>query len=888
MGSILMTVLLQVSLAGEAQTVSISGKELPLKEIFSIVKNQTGLLFFYDATILLDAKPVTIKLKNASLEMALNEVFKDQPLTWVLEDKTVTIIRKPLKFTALSTTPPSQSPLSISIKGVITDLNGNPISDVSVLIKGTKRGTVSDKTGGFSIEAKPKNILILSSVNYSSKEVKVEKGKMNIKLELDVKPMESFLVGGNFSAMKRKTDATTVTVIDSKKLERIPNNTLDQIFRGWAPGTNSFDVGDETESFPTLSIRGAASSTSLSTIAVYIDGIEYAGGSGYLSQLDKNNIDRVEIVKGPGAATMYGTGSNAGIVQIFTKKGPANQNSVNLTSSAGYYKSKWVESNPFQQMHNLETITSFKNVTLRLGGSFRSVDAYLPDGGEKNKGFYASARFNKDKWELNVSSRYNDRNYSLSRRPYYDTAVNPRQDILLEPVPGLIIPAYIWMNVMPSSSRYKNGITQTYVNGLNLSHKTKNNWTNHFDAGFTVNDSREVPAPVAGAPLQRQYFTVKNNITTIRYSNVLNLDNSNGLETIISSGVEYKKYSASTTITRATAAATLFIKDPDNENYGAFVQLNPSYKNIFLTMGLRYEKNNLFKAAWNHRVGLTTNFKTGLLTIKPRISWGKGITSPQYEQRFGTPANISTIVYANPDIKPQSQQGFDYGVELYDRKGKFKLEVVYYDNILKDMIAQEELGAYPKDTTVVAFIYRNVGKVANKGWEFSGEYKVGRFSLGANFSIMSSTIKDTTGAFRIYQFKNKAPGTEMMNLPRHTAGLELQYSFYKLFGKSDKGVISLSVTEVDGIKTTDYRSYAIDVAYGRTPYDPGGLSYPVITAPVFRVGLYADYCLLPNLRLFTQGYNILNDYDYEYSSDYPTHGATWLFGLKYSFSKANN
>ena len=121
-------------------------------------------------------------------------------------------------------------------------------------------------------------------------------------------------------------------------------------------------------------------------------------------------------------------------------------------------------------------------------------------------------------------------------------------------------------------------------------------------------------------------------------------------------------------------------------------------------MGLRYEKNELFKAALNPRIGLTTNFDTRSLTIKPRISWGKGITAPSYSDRFGSPANAFTVVYANPDIKPQSQQGFDYGLELYDKKGKYKFEIVYYDNILKDMITEIVLGPDTTNPNIAAFI----------------------------------------------------------------------------------------------------------------------------------------------------------------------------------------
>ena len=72
--------------------------------------------------------------------------------------------------------------------------------------------------------------------------------------------MEALLVGGNFSALKRKADATSVTVLDSKTLEKIPYNTIDQVFRGWVPGTNNFNQGSNPEGLLSLSIRGAGGS----------------------------------------------------------------------------------------------------------------------------------------------------------------------------------------------------------------------------------------------------------------------------------------------------------------------------------------------------------------------------------------------------------------------------------------------------------------------------------------------------------------------------------------------------------------------------------------------------------------------------------------------------
>ena len=94
-GFIILTVLLQVFIYGHSQTVNLSGKNLSLTKIFTSIKKQTGTLFFYDDELIKEAKPVTVKLRNVPLQSALNEIFKDQPFTWVLEDKTVTITKKP-------------------------------------------------------------------------------------------------------------------------------------------------------------------------------------------------------------------------------------------------------------------------------------------------------------------------------------------------------------------------------------------------------------------------------------------------------------------------------------------------------------------------------------------------------------------------------------------------------------------------------------------------------------------------------------------------------------------------------------------------------------------------------------------------------------------------
>ena len=113
-GFLTMAVLLQVSFPGECQTLSISGKSVPLEEILATIKSQAGVVFFYEGSVLQNAKPVTIDCKNVTLETALNEVFKSQPLTWVKEGKTVTIFKRPVQ--KILAEPVTQNPEHMKIQ----------------------------------------------------------------------------------------------------------------------------------------------------------------------------------------------------------------------------------------------------------------------------------------------------------------------------------------------------------------------------------------------------------------------------------------------------------------------------------------------------------------------------------------------------------------------------------------------------------------------------------------------------------------------------------------------------------------------------------------------------------------------------------------------------
>ncbi len=862
-----------MSIDGNAQFVSFSGTHISLEDFFSAVTKQTGFVFFYSTSILKNASPVSIHVENISLDSAMQVALKNQPFAFAIRGKTIFI-------TAVQTDQPfavSKNPDLLWVTGLVTDSSGDPIASATVFSEETKTSVITRENGKFQIRVRPGDLLTVSSMGYKKIRVTANSPYVKIFMQVESNPLEQVVVGGNFFAMKKKSEISSITVIDSSTLQTLPVTDISEIYRGLVPGTNSYSAGDITQWFPTLTIRGAGSEISISQISVYVDGIEWAGGSGYLAVLNKENIERIEILRGPVSSTLYGTGSNGGIVQIFTKKGNPQSNGLFASAAAGFIQSKWVASSVFQQYYSLEKTLGFQRLGISLGGTWQTNGAYLPGGGGKTGTAHIGLKWDPGKkLSVNLVGYFAGTINGESRSPLYDTCTH-----LSDTVPNY--------GVYPRKLTNKEDYDNSYFTGINLSYRANANWNHLLTLGYSQNDYHETPVSVidSNGLKPANFFKSQYKSTTIRYSNILNLSNTKSDWTVsILSGVDYKN----DYIHSLVQSNPVYYRDnyPANANTGVFVQLNPSYKNIYLTAGLRYDYNTLFanNHSLNPRLGLTTNFSVAELIVKPRISWGSGITAPSYTARYGDPTDGYSIVLANPDIKPQEQSGFDYGVEFYDRKNRFSGEVVYYDNLLKNMFAENELPDASNGMGV--FQYTNVGLVANRGWEFSGKYKLNRrLSMYGSFSIMHSVVKDSTGDYLSAQLAGHAPGYQLRNLPLHTAGLFLNYNFFKLFRKKDRGNINLNITEVDGVYNYDVVRLSIDEAYKRV-VDTGATipnGYLVSNGTIFRLGLNVEYYVTEQLRFYLQGSNILNQNNTEQATEFPSHGGSWLFGFKWALNK---
>lgn len=370
---VLLTVFcLQLSANSFSQSVTFSGKEVSLKKVFRAVEKQTGYVFFYDSELLPKISPITLELKNVSLNTFLDECVKNRPIDYTIVNKTIVIIEKKSKtieYKGLE----KQVELVIENErfGKITDNNNQPLEGVSIVIKGTKKGTTSDKDGNFKINVPDNAVLMISYVGHVSREVKIGNDtRINISLLPMQNEMEQIVVVGYGSQRKREVTGS-IARISGNTIKDAPVQGFDQALSGRAAGVNVTIPNGLLGNPPVIRVRGINSISLSSYPLIVVDGIPTWSGdvggfahNNALADINPSDIESFEILKDAAAAAIYGSRAAAGVVLISTKKGKNGKAKVNYENWVGISK-------PMNliEMLNAEEYTQLKNEALSNAGT---------------------------------------------------------------------------------------------------------------------------------------------------------------------------------------------------------------------------------------------------------------------------------------------------------------------------------------------------------------------------------------------------------------------------------------------------------------------------------------------------------------------------------------
>ena len=222
------------------------------------------------------------------------------------------------------------------ITGKVSDVNGEPVIGVGILVKGTTTGTASDVDGTFSLTVPDNAVLSISSIGYVSQEIAVgNKTHLDIVMEEDSQLLEGTVVIG-YGTVKRTNftgSVTNVNVGESPVSNMSKTNALDML-RGLAPGLSMSQSGI-AGSTPNLQVRGqksigATNNPSVSQPLIVLDGVIFKGS---INDIDPTTIESMSILKDATSLASYGSQAANGVIMITSKKGAVGKPMVNFRSS---------------------------------------------------------------------------------------------------------------------------------------------------------------------------------------------------------------------------------------------------------------------------------------------------------------------------------------------------------------------------------------------------------------------------------------------------------------------------------------------------------------------------------------------------------------------------
>ncbi len=223
---------------------------------------------------------------------------------------------------------------NVEVSGKVSDEKGTPIGGASVQEKNSKKGTTSDANGLFKLSTKPGTTLIISSIGFDKQEVTAGSGALTVVMTASNQALNEVVVTALGVKREKKALGYAVSTVGKKDLELRPEADLGRILSGKAPGLNVLATSGLSGSGTNINIRGISTITGTSDPLFVVDGVPFNSSTNSNSDftygtqtssrfldLDPNNIESVNILKGLSAVTLYGEQGRNGVILVSTKNG---------------------------------------------------------------------------------------------------------------------------------------------------------------------------------------------------------------------------------------------------------------------------------------------------------------------------------------------------------------------------------------------------------------------------------------------------------------------------------------------------------------------------------------------------------------------------------------
>ena len=301
----------------QATKLSLKLDETTLKEAFKQIEKTSEFVFFYNEDYVDINRKVNVNVTDESVEAILSDLLGTQN-TFKIYDRQIVILPPETKVSPASVKveAPSQQPQKKEVAGSVKDNKGGAIPGVSVVVKGTTTGTITDADGQFRLPIpNDAKILVFSFVGMKPQELAIAgKTSFSVTMLEEVVGLDEVVAVG-YGTQKRKDLTGSFGQVKSEDLTKTAVIGFDQALQGKIAGVQVTNNSGEPGGSVSMRIRGVGSINSTNEPLYIVDGVPY----GSLNAINVNDIDRIDVLKDAAAASIYGSRASNGVVLVTTK-----------------------------------------------------------------------------------------------------------------------------------------------------------------------------------------------------------------------------------------------------------------------------------------------------------------------------------------------------------------------------------------------------------------------------------------------------------------------------------------------------------------------------------------------------------------------------------------
>ncbi|WP_217642889.1 TonB-dependent receptor [Draconibacterium orientale] len=313
-----------------AQNVRLSVENIPLVDVLQEIEQQTDYVFLYKNDLIDPEFKVSVDVEGQDVEVILNEVFKSTEIKYeILKKQIILTPNKKVKDEPAVGGSVKVAPQK-KLTGKVTDEDGVPIPGVTVVVKGTTIGTVTDFDGNYMLDVpQDAQVLLVSFVGYNTQEITLSSEvNINIVLHERLEELDEVVVVG-YGKQNKESVTAAISSVEAKDLVQSPTANISNALAGRLSGLTSIQLSGKPGSDDAdLYVRGIGTYAGSTAPLIMVDGVARDS----YNNIDPNEIESISILKDASATAVFGVRGANGVILITTRRGQQGAPRVSVSA----------------------------------------------------------------------------------------------------------------------------------------------------------------------------------------------------------------------------------------------------------------------------------------------------------------------------------------------------------------------------------------------------------------------------------------------------------------------------------------------------------------------------------------------------------------------------